>query len=120
MRYQIQCSTASSAIAGLQNQYGWMSKVVRPSLLGERKGFTWCHPIDLFTTLCTVSSDTSRILNTLKPKRGKDGKKYYELQYDVVFLFGLTELEAQVSWRNRVCRLAKKFESWSSLVNQII
>jgi len=94
-----------------------MSKVVRPPLFGKRKRKTKCH-IDRFTTLCTVSSDTSHIRNTLKPKRGKDGQKYYELVYDIIFSFGLTELKAQVSWRYRVCRPAKISESKHRLLTK--
>ncbi|KAF5374599.1 hypothetical protein D9615_008995 [Tricholomella constricta] len=50
---------------------------------------------DMYTRLCTVVSDTSRIKRSLRPKRGKEGKVYFHLKYEVILSFGLTELKAQ-------------------------
>ncbi|KAH9940096.1 uncharacterized protein BXZ73DRAFT_43137 [Epithele typhae] len=50
---------------------------------------------ELFTMLCTVHADTSRV--TRKPKQGPKGT-YYEQCYDVILLCGLTELQAQIRW----------------------
>lgn len=53
----------------------------------------------MFSTLCTVHADTSRV-----GKAKQKGKKgiYYELKYKVVLLCGPTELKAQISWVENV------------------
>jgi hypothetical protein len=56
----------------------------------------------MFSTLCTVMADTRQIAKILKPLRGVDGKQYYRFNHDVVLLFGLTELKAQISWMEDV------------------
>lgn len=38
----------------------------------------------------------------LAPKKAAAGRVYYQLDYDVIILFGLTELEAQLSWKTKV------------------
>ncbi|KAI0743084.1 hypothetical protein C8Q80DRAFT_1331185 [Daedaleopsis nitida] len=50
---------------------------------------------ELYATLCTVYADTSQV--TRHAKRGPNGI-YYEQNYSVVLLCGLTELQAQISW----------------------
>ncbi|EIW80615.1 hypothetical protein CONPUDRAFT_125441 [Coniophora puteana RWD-64-598 SS2] len=52
-----------------------------------------------FTRLCTVRADTSELAKSLRP-RTAPGRTYYELEFEVVLLFGLTELRAQISWRD--------------------
>ena len=42
--------------------------------------------------------------NNLQPIRGPKGI-YYRLEFDMVLLFGLTELRAQLSWREDVRQL---------------
>ncbi|KAJ3523685.1 hypothetical protein NMY22_g11333 [Coprinellus aureogranulatus] len=49
-----------------------------------------------FRTLCTVEADISRVRPTLR--RDSVGGMYYEVTFDVVLLFGLTELKAQVEY----------------------
>lgn len=51
--------------------------------------------------LCTIEADLSDIVS--KPMRGDKGKAYYRVDYDIVLLFGLTELKAQVAWDENVC-----------------
>ncbi|KAJ7628236.1 hypothetical protein DFH06DRAFT_1226573 [Mycena polygramma] len=50
-----------------------------------------------YSILCKVYADTSKAASGLKPLQGKIGI-YYELKFDVVLAFGLTELKAQISW----------------------
>ncbi|KAH9940120.1 uncharacterized protein BXZ73DRAFT_43304 [Epithele typhae] len=50
---------------------------------------------ELFTPLCTVAADTSRVARVAR--QGPQGV-YYEQQFNVVLLCGLTELQAQISW----------------------
>ncbi|KAG2043946.1 hypothetical protein BDR03DRAFT_940321 [Suillus americanus] len=53
-----------------------------------------------FNTLCTINADLSEVSKTLRPlKSTLDQSKYYKIEYDVVILFGHTELKAQISWK---------------------
>ncbi|KAH9940114.1 uncharacterized protein BXZ73DRAFT_43285 [Epithele typhae] len=54
---------------------------------------------ELFTTLCTVAADTSRV--SRKARNGPQGK-YFEQNFSVVLLCGRTELQAQISWNENV------------------
>jgi hypothetical protein len=56
----------------------------------------------MFTTLCTVTADTSQMAGTLEPTRGLADIKYYHQEFDVILQFGLTELKAQISWMEKV------------------
>jgi len=57
---------------------------------------------DNYTKICTIEVDLSHITLTPRYKgRGERGQ-YYRLDYDLVLLFGLTELKAQVAWREGV------------------
>ncbi|KIY64131.1 hypothetical protein CYLTODRAFT_425491 [Cylindrobasidium torrendii FP15055 ss-10] len=58
----------------------------------------WVVDASEYPVVCTLEWDASSIINTLEPKRGANGTMYYYLQYDLVLLFGLTELKAQVAW----------------------
>ena len=51
-----------------------------------------------FTSMCNVIADTSAIAHSLHPLEGPGGEDYYRLDFNVVLLFGLTELKAQISW----------------------
>jgi len=53
--------------------------------------------VDNYTGLCTVVTDLSKV--PLFPSRGENGAIVYRIDYDVVLLFGLTELAAQLSWK---------------------
>jgi len=53
-----------------------------------------------FVRLCSISVDLSHL--RLKPKSNSSGKTYYEVDYEIVLLFGLTELKAQVAWKEHV------------------
>jgi len=48
-----------------------------------------------FSHLCTVWADTSAVSPTVHRERGR---RYYTIEYDVVLLFGLTELQAHIRW----------------------
>lgn len=61
---------------------------------------TFVPVTDMFSTLCTVRADVSHIpFKTL----GRKKKRYYMFEFDVVLCFGLTELKAQISWKEDVC-----------------
>jgi len=56
---------------------------------------------DSFSTLCTIRADTSAVTPTLHPQRGQSEDEpgmYWTVECDVVLLFGLTELQAQLKW----------------------
>ncbi|KAG2153153.1 hypothetical protein DEU56DRAFT_954958 [Suillus clintonianus] len=56
-----------------------------------------------FTTLCTIHADLSELSRTLRPKRSAfNQSKYYQYEFDVIILFGHTELKAQISWEEKV------------------
>ena len=48
----------------------------------------------------------SQMVRALKPQRGDGGVIYYQQDYDIILLFGLTELKAQISWIEDVRCLA--------------
>ncbi|EIW80580.1 hypothetical protein CONPUDRAFT_105634 [Coniophora puteana RWD-64-598 SS2] len=50
-----------------------------------------------FSQLCTVFADTSDIAQDLEPKT-RNGHTFYKVSFDVIILFGLTELQAQIRW----------------------
>ena len=52
--------------------------------------------------MCNVSANTSQLVRSLRPQRAPGGGVYYQFDYDVVLLFGLTELKAQISWMHEV------------------
>jgi uncharacterized protein (DUF885 family) len=49
-----------------------------------------------FTTVCEMQVDLSQVPQIAKPASA--GGKYYTIDYDVILIFGLTELQAQVRW----------------------
>ncbi|KAF8557817.1 hypothetical protein OG21DRAFT_1595682 [Imleria badia] len=54
-----------------------------------------------FTPLCDMIADTSKIAGSLRPRKAAGGGNYYRLSFDVILLFGLTELKAQISWNDK-------------------
>jgi len=54
---------------------------------------------DVYTTLCSVRADTSKLAGSMQPHQLPGGAgTYYSILFYVVLLFGLTELKAQISW----------------------
>ena len=66
----------------------------RPSFLPPRSCLM-LTPLEMFTPLCTISADTSHV--SREPRDGPDGV-YYVQSFKIVFLCGLTEMQAQLSW----------------------
>ncbi|TEB20801.1 hypothetical protein FA13DRAFT_1672147 [Coprinellus micaceus] len=54
---------------------------------------------DNYATLCRVSADLSKMGKSLGPFEGPDGRLFYKANFDIILLFGLTELKAQVCWK---------------------
>ncbi|KDR69807.1 hypothetical protein GALMADRAFT_77195 [Galerina marginata CBS 339.88] len=55
-----------------------------------------------FSRLCSIAVDLSHL--EFSPKTGRTGKTYYQIDYEVILLFGLTELKAQIAWQEDVGR----------------
>lgn len=60
-----------------------------------------CYPLESFSTLCTIHADTSRVA---KQKRQGVNGVYYTQTFDIVLSCGLTEMKAQISWKENVSR----------------
>jgi len=63
-----------------------------PYIIGE---------IENYTMLCTLDVDFSQLPMTYQRKVSGKGM-YYRVEFDIVLLFGLTELEAMVAWQENV------------------
>ena len=55
--------------------------------------------IENYTELCTVAADISHLPQPAK--KGPTGD-YYEVYYDIVLIFGLTEFQILVAWEDKV------------------
>ena len=55
---------------------------------------------DNYTKLCTIETDFFRAIST-QPKVKGEGS-YLKVKYDIILLFGMTELKAQVAWTENV------------------
>ena len=56
---------------------------------------------DNYTKLCTIEADLSRVPLLPRPKATGSGS-FYRVDYDIVLLFGMTELKALVAWKENV------------------
>ena len=54
-----------------------------------------------YTKLCTIEADLSGVPLLPQPKAVGHGT-YYSVDYDFVLLLGMTELKAQIAWRENV------------------
>ncbi|KAJ3798083.1 hypothetical protein GGU11DRAFT_782338 [Lentinula aff. detonsa] len=54
---------------------------------------------ETYSTACTVTADVSKITRALSPLKNSAGFMYHRLEFDIVLLFGLTELQAQIAWK---------------------
>lgn len=55
-----------------------------------------------FVDLCEVTADVTNLKSSIQPRTNNRGAKYYTVAYEVVLLFGLTELKAQIAWTQNV------------------
>ena len=51
--------------------------------------------------LCTVEADLSRA-PMLPQSKAKGKGSFFRVSYDIVLLFGMTELKAQIVWKEKV------------------
>ena len=59
---------------------------------------------DNYTKLCTIEADLSRAPVFTRPKSTGEGS-FYSVDYDIILLFGMTELQAQMAWNENVSLL---------------
>ena len=55
-----------------------------------------------FADICEVTADMTKVKGSIRPRTNHRGAKYYVLDFDVIILFGLTELKAQIAWTENV------------------
>lgn len=58
--------------------------------------------LENFEQVCHIVADATNAASSLKPKAGDSGKEYYQLNFDIILLFGLIELQAQIAWIENV------------------
>ena len=59
--------------------------------------------LDNYTKLCTIQADISQAVVTRHKAKGEGS--YYRAEIDIILLFGMTELKAQVAWKVNVSDL---------------
>ena len=94
---------ASSAIEAVYpTRNGWI-KIDASSFYSFSRvlALTWIVTAS-FSTLCTIRADLSEAVEDLVKKKKASGQVYYQLDYDVIVLFGLTELKAYIGWKSKV------------------
>ena len=55
-----------------------------------------------YSPVCTVVADTSSIPDSETSQLSAAGVKYYRKEFDIILLFGMTELKAQIAWTENV------------------
>ena len=59
--------------------------------------------LELYTKLCTIEVDLSHLRNTSDVHTvGKSSEVHYVVDFDLVMLFGGTEIEVQLCWKEKV------------------
>jgi len=88
--YYRESSTTADFRAGSYHVWCYRGNIVPPK---------W-HDIDTnnYTKLCTIEADLSRVPLLPRPTASGYGS-FYRVDYDIILLFGLTELKAQVAWK---------------------
>ena len=59
------------------------------------------HSAEYFEDNCVITGDLTRLRPSLMVHRN-GSREYYRFEVDVVLLFGLTELKAQIAWMEDV------------------
>lgn len=57
-----------------------------------------------FPDLCEVTADITKLKSSIRPQTNHRGTKFFIVKFDVILLFGLTELKAQIAWTQSVSR----------------
>ena len=67
----------------------------------KRRNITYFASIVNYTKLCTLEVDLSHLPLSPRPKYHGEGS-FYHVDYEIVLLFGLTELKAKLAWKEDV------------------
>lgn len=65
----------------------------------------------MFSAVCIVKADTSSVKASVN--KSTTGVTYYRIRFDVILLFGLTELKAQIAYLEDVRRISYSLSSLS-------
>lgn len=57
---------------------------------------------DMYTKVCSIEMDLSHLPLVAQPRLSGEPGMFYEIEYETVLLFGLTELKAQIAWKENV------------------
>jgi len=57
----------------------------------------------MYTPVCKVVTDLAALMPRLSVLTGKNGEEYCRFDFNVELHFGLTELKAQICWKENVC-----------------
>ena len=70
---------------------------------------------ELYSELCTIDVDLSHLWNTssVQTLSKGSGVYYYKVSYELIMLFGGTEIEAQLCWKENV-RFSVSFFCWKN------
>jgi hypothetical protein len=71
-----------------------------------------CGKKEHYSKLCMITADLSHL--NLNPRKGRQGKTYFRVDYEIVLLFGLTELKAQIAWKENVRCIVLWFFLWGA------
>ena len=69
-----------------------------------------------YTKLCTIEADLSGVPLLPQPKVAGQGS-FYSVDCDIILLFGLTELKAQLAWQENVSSLHTLFNPMDFGIN---
>ena len=83
----------------------WKDVDSRTSPFTQSIFFLYLYSSDNYTLLCTIQVDVSEIPAVRSAKINGSGV-YFVLNYEVILIFGLTELKAQVAWLDRNVRIS--------------
>jgi len=54
---------------------------------------------DMYTKICSIEMDLSHLPLVAQPRLNGEPGMFYEIEYETVLMFGLTELKAQIAWK---------------------
>ena len=57
---------------------------------------------DNYKYLCTINASDPGLQIRLSRQKNRNGRTFYKLKFDVVISFSLTEMKAQIAWRENV------------------
>jgi len=82
-------------------------------LLPSENGWNTNITTDHYDKLCTIEANLSKV-PTRRIKNLKTKTYYYRIGFEVILLFGLTELQAQLAWKAEVRAYQPSHLPWQS------